>query len=203
MVPDYFDLKLAFSIAAFVVVVVAYIPYVRDMFAGRTKPHAYTWLIWTVTLAIAAAGLWYGGGGYAAINLTAVTVFTGGIFLLSFRYGTKNVTQGDAVLLALALVAVIPWTILKDPTFSVIMVTVIDVAGYWPSIRKSYKEPWSEYLPTWYLFTLSALFLIFALDRYNLLTMIYIGATIAANLALIGTCIVRRRVIAKPALIKP
>jgi hypothetical protein len=192
------DMKLVYSVLAFLVGTAAYIPYVRGMLAGRTKPHAYTWLIWSITLAIATAGLWYGGGGYAAVNLSIISVLTAGIYLLSLKYGTKNVTRGDFALLALTLAAVVPWIIFKDPTLSVLMVTAIDTAGYIPSMRKSFAEPWSESLVTWAMFTLMGLFLILALDRYNLLTVIYIGASMVANLILIGICLVRRQAVSKP-----
>jgi len=192
------DIKLAFSIVAFIVGVVAFIPYIKDTLAGRTKPHAYTWLIWSITVAVAAAGVWYGSGGYTAVNLAIMAALTGGVFFLSLAYGTRNVTRSDAVLLALVLAAIIPWLIFKDPTFSVLMVTAIDMAGYFPSMRKSYAEPWSESLSSWALFTVTGLFLLLALNTYNIITMIYIFMSIIMNVILIGICLTRRRSIPKP-----
>ena len=39
------DTKIAYGILGTLAVIAAYVPYFRDIYKGRTKPHAYTWLI--------------------------------------------------------------------------------------------------------------------------------------------------------------
>src|SRR5205814_9773628 len=41
-------------------------PYVVGMLRGRIRPHAFTWLVWTVTTMIAFAGQLVGNGGIGA-----------------------------------------------------------------------------------------------------------------------------------------
>jgi hypothetical protein len=43
------DMKFWFAIAAAMVGIAAFLPYLRDMLARKTRPHAYTWLIWILT----------------------------------------------------------------------------------------------------------------------------------------------------------
>lgn len=197
---DFESVKPFFAAAGTVLVFLAYIPYLKDIFAGHTKPHAFTWLIWTLTTATAATGLWLGGGGWGAVSQTASASLTFLFFLLSLRYGTRNITKSDVVILVSALLAIGVWWFLDNPVLAVLMVTAIDTVGYLPTYRKSYAEPWSESLPTWWLFTLYAVFGFLAIREYNLLTAPYLFMTICANLLLVILMIIRRRSIPKPTL---
>lgn len=58
------SIKFIFALLSTVIVIFGgFFPYFLDIFRKRTKPHAYTWLIWSVTYGTALAGLWYGKGG--------------------------------------------------------------------------------------------------------------------------------------------
>ena len=192
------DVKIILTVIATAIGVVAFFPYLRDTFSLKTKPHAYTWLIWAITQGTAVFGIWYGGGGWGALNLTIGTLFVIVVFLFSIKYGTKNITKSDTAILVAALSAIIIWWRLDQPLISVIMVSVIDVIGYVPSFRKSYQEPWSETLISWILFSASNTFAILALEEYNLLTVTYLAAITSANIALFLICFFRRKFVPKP-----
>jgi len=192
------DVKIILTVIATAIGVVAFFPYLRDTFSLKTKPHAYTWLIWAITQGTAVFGIWYGGGGWGALNLTIGTLFVIVVFLFSIKYGTKNITKSDTAILVAALSAIIIWWRLDQPLISVIMVSMIDVIGYIPSFRKSYQEPWSETLISWILFSASNTFAILALEEYNLLTVTYLAAITSANIALFLLCFFRRKFFPKP-----
>jgi hypothetical protein len=192
------DTKIILTIIATIIGVAAFFPYLRDTFSLKTKPHAYTWLIWAITQGTAVFGIWYGGGGWGALNLTVGTLFVIAVFLFSLKYGTKNITKSDTAILIAALSAIVVWWQLDKPLISVIMVSVIDVIGYVPSFRKSYQEPWSETLISWILFSVSNIFAILALKEYNLLTVTYLAAITSVNIALFLFCFFRRQFVLKP-----
>jgi len=192
------DIKLILTIIATLIGVIAFFPYLRDTFSLKTKPHAYTWLVWAITQSTAVFGIWYGGGGWGALNLTIGTLFVIAVFLFSLKFGTKNITKSDTSILIAALLAIVVWWQLKQPLISILMVSVIDVIGYVPSFRKSYQEPWSETLISWILFSASNLFAILALKEYNLLTVTYLAAITSANIGLFFVCYFRRRFVPKP-----
>ena len=192
------DVKIILTVIATAIGVVAFFPYLRDTFSLKTKPHAYTWLIWAITQGTAVFGIWYGGGGWGALNLTIGTLFIIVVFIFSIKYGTKNITKSDTAILVAALSAIIIWWRLDQPLISVIMVSMIDVIGYIPSFRKSYQEPWSETLISWILFSASNIFAILALEEYNLLTVTYLAAITSANIALFLLCFFRRKFFPKP-----
>lgn len=192
------DTKIILTIIATVIGVAAFFPYLKDTFSLKTRPHSYTWLIWAITQGTAVFGIWYGGGGWGALNLTVGIIFVIAVFLFSLKYGTKNITKSDTAILIAALLAIVVWWQLDKPLISVIMVSAIDVIGYIPSFRKSYHEPWSETLISWILFSVSNILAILALSEYNLLTVTYLTAITSANVALFLFCFFRRRFVPKP-----
>lgn len=189
------NIKIIFSIIACIVETVSFFPYFKNIFSKKTKPHIYSWLIWTLTQGTAATGIWYGGGGWGGLGLSLATLLVFCIFLLSFKFGTKNITKSDTIVLATAVTAIIVWWQLKNPVLAVLMVSAIDMLGYIPSFRKSYFEPWSETLTTWIGFIIADIFAIAALKNYNLLTLSYLVALLIANPILILICLVRRPVV--------
>jgi hypothetical protein len=193
-------MKIIFTIIATVIGAIAFLPYLKDTFSLKTKPHAYTWLIWTITQGTAVVGIWYGGGGWGALNLTVGTFFVIAVFLFSLRYGTKNITKSDTVILIAALLAIIIWWQLNQPLISVLIASAIDLIGYIPSFRKSYQEPWSETLISWIAFPVSNVFALLALQEYNFLTVTYLVAISIASISLVLFCFFRRQIIPNPQL---
>lgn len=189
------NIKLLFAILATVLTVVGFFPYFRDISRKKTKPHAYTWLIWTITQGTATASMWYGKGGWGVSAFTVGTVLIFVVFLLSLKFGTKNITKGDTVIFMAALLAIIIWWQLHNPILAVLMASVIDIVGYFPSFRKTYEEPWTETPATWAIFALTSIFTVFALTEYNFLTLSYLTAITAANICFLVLCLTRRRVI--------
>ena len=193
------NLKLIFAIVATITIIGgSFLPYLRDIFRGKTKPHAYTWLIWTITQSTAVAGLIYGKGGWGALSLTIGTAFFFLVFLLSLKYGTKNITKSDTIVLIAALSAIVVWWQLNNPLLAVLMVSVIDVLGYIPSFRKIFKEPWTETAISWLFFCLTSIFSMLALEEYNLLTLTYIVTITSVNISFLAVCLIRRRIVPRP-----
>ncbi len=197
MTPEGIDWKLVF-VALTLLSNLAFLPYLRDIFRKRTQPHVYTWLIWVITQGTATAAMWYGGGGLAALGLTLGVLFVAFVFLLSFKYGTKNITRGDTITLIAAFAGILVWWGLGEPVISVLMMSAIDALGYIPTFRKSYEEPWSETIASWGIFAVGNIFAFAALDAVNFLTVPYIATIGTANALLTIFLLVRRRNVPKP-----
>ena len=186
------DFKIIFAVLAVVFNLIAFYVYIKDVFIGKTKPHIYTWLIWTITQGTATFGLWYGGGGLGAIELTIGTCLVFFVFLFSIFRGTKNITKIDTVFLILSFIAIFIWWQLQSLVLAVIMVSIIDMLGYFPSFRKTWMEPYSETISTWLLFSLGNIFSIMALTKFNALTLTYLITISVLNMAVVGICLYRR-----------
>lgn len=188
-----FDYKIVLSAIAVIIALVSYIPYFRDIFAGRTKPHAFTWLVWGVLNGIAfATQLADGGGvGAAAVGLTAVVLFV--VFVLALFKGEKDIKLFDWLCLGGAFVALLLWPVTDSPLTTVILITVIDVFGFLPTIRKSYKKPFEETLSTYALSILKYGLVAIALQSYTFTTMLFPISIVILNALFVLMLIVRRR----------
>lgn len=195
--PEFIDLKFIIAVFATALTVFGYIPYLRDILKKKTKPHLYTWLIWLITQGTATAALLYGGGKFGSFSLILGTILVFFNLLLSFKYGTTDITLSDKIVLALALLAIIIWWQLDNPLIAVLMVSAIDGAGYIPTIRKSFKNPWSETLSFWAIMAVVDILSIIANAEYNFLTVSYLAMLFVANMAVVLVCFFRRQVVEK------
>jgi len=186
------DIKLVFAIVGAVLSTIAAIPYIRDTLRGRTAPHMYTWLIWVITGAVAGAGAWHGNGGWGIIGHIVGTFFIIVIFLLSLKYGTRNIKRSDTVSLVVALLAIVVWVQLENPILSIFMISAIDAVGYFPTYRKLWEEPRSETLFTWILYCATVSLSFFSLYEYNFLTSLYPAVILTCNIVVVALCILRR-----------
>ncbi len=190
--------KLLAGVAALLSGSISYVPYFSAIFKKETKPHPYTWLVWAITTGTAAFGVYWSGGGYAAFVLFCWTGLTFLTFLLSLRYGTKNITRFDAVCLFLAFLGIVLWWLYQNPFLGILMATVVDAIGYLPTYRKSFAEPWSESVLSWSIFVATTIFTLLALSIYTPTTVMYSAMSLVANLLIVLLCLLRRRSIPKP-----
>jgi hypothetical protein len=186
--------KNIFGYISALLVIISYLPYVLDIIKKKTKPHSYTWLIWSITQTIAIFGILQGhGGGPATYPLIIGSILCFAVFILSIFFGTKDITVLDSIVLFLALGAIFIWLKLNSLIFAVILVSIIDFLGYIPSFRKSYNNPWTETISAWIGFILSGCCGLLALNKINLLTSVYIITITSANIIISLICIVRRK----------
>lgn len=187
------DYRAGFAFAAAVIAVAGTVPYIVDILRQKTKPHIYTWLIWMLTQGTAAAAVLYGGGGYAGWALLVGVGTVALVFLLSFKYGTKNITRVDTITFLAALTAILVWWQLDNPVMAVLMATAIDGLGYIPTFRKTWENPYSETKLSWLLFFLSGVCTFLSLSEFNLLTMSYLIMINVANGSLWLLLMVKQR----------
>lgn len=187
------DYKAVIGIIAVVISVFGYVPYFRDILSNKTKPHAFSWLVWAVLNAIAFAGQLHGNGGAGtwAVGLTAVALFA--IFCLSLAKGEKNIKRFDWLCLSGAAVSLILWLITSQPLFSIILITVIDAFGFLPTVRKAYAKPYQETLITYEINTLKYFLVVLALQHYTLITTLFPLAVAIMNGLFVAMLIVRRQ----------
>lgn len=192
------DIKLTFSLIVLVIITVAGVDYVRAILKRTTKPHVYTWLVWSITTGIAALGVFYGHGGYPALTTAVGSAISFIIFFLSIKYGTRDITLSDTLALVFCLVAILIWAGLHNPLWSVILAASIDIAAYWPTLRKTYLEPWSESLSSWILWLITPVFSVLALGSYNIFTLVNFVPIFFVNALFLTICLVRRKSVPKP-----
>ena len=191
------DSKTIIGVIAIVLTFIGYAPYIRDIFLGKTKPHVFSWLIWTiVTTIIYALQISAGAGPGSWVTLAvALTLFL--VFLLGLKNGSKDIRKIDVVFLLAAVLALVLWRVVEQPVISIILLSSIDMLGFAPTIRKSWNDPYSETLSFYVITAFRHGLSIFALAEYNIVTYLFPIAWVIANVLFAIMLIVRRSVIKK------
>ncbi|MFZ2985872.1 MAG: hypothetical protein WA083_04095 [Candidatus Moraniibacteriota bacterium] len=188
--------KIIISLIAVALSFVGYGIYIRDVLRKKTIPHSFTFFIWGLTSSIIWALQVYGGAGVGAWVTLSVALICIFIFFLSLKYGEKNITLLDIVFLLISLLALILWFFAKMPIWSMILLTAIEFFGFAPTIRKSWNKPQEESLLTWEITAFRHGLSIFALQSFNVLTLLYPVVWVFVNLLFSIFLIVRRRQLA-------
>jgi hypothetical protein len=192
------DTKVLLGVVATAIAVMSYIPYVRDVRSGKTKPHGFSWLIWALLAYIAGTAQLAGGGGFGAVVTLVTATISLWIAFISIRGRTVAITRGDWISLAAGLAAIPLWVLTREPLPSVALVSFIDLVGFWPTIRKSYHAPHGETSSTYWLSTIKHCLSVAAQQRYNLVTVLYPGSLALITLLFVVMLAVRKRSIRLP-----
>lgn len=186
-----------FGILSVIISLSAAFIYLRSIFLGKTKPHFCTHFVWALSSLIVCLAQVHEEAGPGAWVTMINTVFFCSTTLLSLKYGERSVTRGDHVSLTFSLIAIIPWVLTNNPLWSVILITLIDVVAYYPTLRKSWTKPTEENLTTYGLSGVEYGLSIPAMQVTNLTTVLYPLAIIGSNIVLICLCLIRRNALNK------
>jgi hypothetical protein len=170
-----------------------YVPYYVGIFRGNVKPHPYTYLVWVITIVITSVASWKHGGGASSWNLIATTFLVLGVFILSFKYGTGDITRFDLVCLILALAAVLLWVLTDAPALAVIFATVVETLSFFPTFRKTWWAPDSESALSWFINTFKHTLSVAAVSHFSITTALYPGVLVFLNFVLVVEILYRRR----------
>lgn len=175
----------------------AAIPYALALYRRTVRPHLFTWLVWSVVTAIAAAGQFAAGAGPSAWCTAAIAVTCFLTFVASIFRGERGWTRVDWFFLCAALSAIPLWMLTDDPTISICLVTLIELAGLGPTVRKTLHDPWSESLAYFALCVLKYALALLALSRWNVAVAFYPSVNIIASIGICALMIVRRQALPK------
>jgi hypothetical protein len=169
-----------------------YVPYFRDIFRGKTKPHAFSWLVWSVLtgIAFAAQVTENAGAGSWITGITALACFA--IFLLALVRGQRSFPVFDWISLIIAFVSMLLWWVTKEPTVSVILVSLIDAIGFLPTFRKGFQKPFEETAITFALSAIKFIPALIALETYTISTWLYPASLVLMNGLFVIMLLIRR-----------
>ncbi|MFA5886763.1 MAG: hypothetical protein WC863_03205 [Patescibacteria group bacterium] len=190
--PEY---KIYLGIVSSLVASLAYIPYLRDIFKGKTKPHIFSWFLWGLLGAITFLAQIVKGAGPGAWSngLTALICFV--IVALSFNRWERKMFLFDWLTLIGALLGLGLWGLTDDPLWAVILATLVDALAYSWTFRKAYREPYEETMVYFILAMTGTVISLFALETYNLVTWLYPGSLVVSNSFFIMMLFIRRKIL--------
>lgn len=180
-----FDFKTSIAIIAAVLAFVGNVSYLKDVYRGRIQPHPYTWFIWSIVSMTTFFGGLAKGAGIGALPTGVAEVFTIVIFLFSLKYlfqgKAGHIRIIDTYFLVICLLGLIPWVLTKDPTVSVVIVVLIDIIAFIPTLRKTWKHPESEKPLLYKMNVARHILTLFSLNAYNIATTFHSVAMICTN----------------------
>ena len=115
----------------------SFILYYRDIIAGRTKPHAFSWFVWGVLETTAFALQYSEGGGVGAWILGCSMLFTSSIAVVGLVQRSLKYTITDWLALLGACLGITLWVVTKQPLMAAILITISDLLGFIPTLRKA------------------------------------------------------------------
>ena len=144
------------ALAAIVLVIWASWEYVAEVARGEDDPRLASWVIWTASMSVGAAGAWLAGQP-AAAGLGAIGGITcAAVLLAGYRHGSREVGWVDAAgcacggagLVLLVQAMLHPGTMPVQAAISAAVVT--DIAAFWPTWRNAARgrepaAPWLKY----------------------------------------------------------
>ncbi len=164
---------IAIAVLTLLIALVSYSVYIRDVLAGKTRPHGMTWAIWAGLNGFIFFEQVMHGAGPGAWVTGAAAVANLAIFLLSFKFGEKNVTFFDWICLLLVGIFFSIWLSNADVTLAVLMAIAIFIIGLLPTVRKVYLGRSSETILTFFLNSLKFFLALFALQSFTVVTAAY------------------------------
>lgn len=173
------ELKAVVGLVAATLNIFAFGPYIIDTLRGKTKPHMYSWFIWTVITGMVFIGQVTGEAGPGAWATGCMVAINLCIFLLSLKYGTADITRSDKLCLVGALVALAVWVTADSLVLSIMVLTLIDTLAFVPTVRKILKSPEEETFITYPISSLRCFLSVLALSNYSVITGLYPFAMLA------------------------
>ncbi|PJA12685.1 hypothetical protein COX64_04230, partial [Candidatus Dojkabacteria bacterium CG_4_10_14_0_2_um_filter_Dojkabacteria_WS6_41_15] len=134
----------------------------------------------------------YNGGGPSTYIQFTNFLLTLLVLLFGLRTKAKNTEASDKWFLAMAIISFFLWLIVKQPLLSSIIATLTALFAFVPTIRKSWKNPYSETLSSYVINVLRQAITLVAIGTYSIITVINPLTWVFANLALALLLILRR-----------
>lgn len=176
-----------------VITVIGIVPYMRDILRGTTKPNIASWTTWCLLFLIATVAELAAHEFRTAFFTSAVTLETGLIVILGFKYGYAKYTKLDFICQIGALSGFFVWWLFNNPLAALVLVIFIDLLSCIPTIEHSWFSPREE---TWITFAISGLgsfVAIFALNSFNLASLAYPVYLVFINILITSVIVFRQQ----------
>jgi hypothetical protein len=175
-----------------------YVPYIRDVVRGSTRPHRGTWIIWCGLSFIVLASQRADGGRWSLLVVVSQLVGAATIAVLSFKHGVGGTSRLDLGLAAIAVVGVIGWYTVGNPTLATLGVVIADSVAVLMMVPKTYRYPYSETLSAFVLSAASGAFAMAAVGSLDAGLLLYPTYFLIADVIIVVLIASRRRTVAAP-----
>lgn len=163
------------------------------------EPHPFSWLLWAAVTGVAYAvqATQGGGAGSWVTGFTAAVCFLIGMLTL-FKHRWRF-SWFDWTSLAVGLIVLGYYIVVRNPAVSAILATIIDVVGYGPTIKKGWYEPRKDSATSFGLNGIKFFVALPALGSPLISTWLYPATIGTVNVGVTGMLLLRRSIVGEKA----
>lgn len=181
---------------AVIISLAAMVPYLVSTWKGTTRPHVFSWAIWGVFNLIGGlAQIVDGGGPGAWVNIAGLVTCWAGAGIAYIKNGKRDITRSDCYAAGGAIIGILPWLLTKDPLWSVIIITIIDMFAFYPSFRKGWSKPHEEMTLVYWVSAVKHALGIAALTNFSVTTVLFSASLVFTNTVYVLMLMFRRRIV--------
>lgn len=188
-----FDAKYLFLVLSGIATFFSYFIYFRSIIKWESKPHVISWFIWWLISFVIFSIQIYDNAWIWAFNIWFVAFLCFLIALISLKKWSTKINKADYISLAFWVLSIILWIFSNNPFFSVILLILVDIFWFIPTILKSIKKPFEEtevaYFLAWGWYLMS----IFAMENISFLTVWFVIVSCFFNLFLASIIFFRKK----------
>jgi hypothetical protein len=186
-------MKAVLGIIATIIAIIGYIPYIKDTFKGKTKPHIFSWFLWSLVSFIAFGIQITNKGAFGSLPNLVMGIICLVILSRALLNGTKDISKIDIFSLILALLAIVLWLVAKQDLLSIFLIILVDMFSFLPTFRKSWNKPKEETLITWIMSCIRQVLIILALGEINLVNVAFPAYALVINIIFCFLLVYRRK----------
>jgi len=154
--------------------VLAFIPYIRGILLGGTRPDRACWLVWAVLATMSGASNVYEGAVTSLWFVGAQVLGTLLVFVLSIRWGSGNImSAGSLWVLGVAVLGIVSWLMMETAAVALALSIGVSALGGARTVWKSYVAPDTEARGAWVLLLASAGFGVLSVGSVDALLIAY------------------------------
>ncbi|HSX28769.1 MAG TPA: hypothetical protein VLF60_04960 [Candidatus Saccharimonadales bacterium] len=157
-----------------------------DALWGKSRPHLYSWLIWSIMNAIVWLNQWSHAAGPGAWSTFMMMVLSAVIFVIAlwqWRTGTADhkLTTMDQWCFGGAIASIVILVLYSTGPISILAATITDGLAFASTYRKIWSHPSSEPASNYTLNTIRQSLVIAAIGSYNFVTLAFPVSLIFLN----------------------
>ncbi|HEU0085675.1 MAG TPA: hypothetical protein VFQ59_01810 [Candidatus Paceibacterota bacterium] len=192
------EYKIIIGTIAVAIQLGSYAIYFHGIWKGKTKPHAFTWLVWGILSAVGFAAVAVSGGEAGSWILAVNTVACLTIAGIGFKQKRVHYDLYDWLALVGALIGILLWWFTKNPLYAVILVALSDIICAIPTIRKAYRLPFEENAISFSIGIFYYPLSILALETLSVTTWLYPVSITFIDIVLVAIILIRRKKLGRP-----
>lgn len=158
--------KTIASIVAGLLFLAAFVPYIRAIVRGDTKPAKASWIIWATLDSITIAGMFAKHTVNGQILGAVLGAWT--VAFLAIKHGKPGWTKLDKFCLGGAVLGIVLWQVFSNPVLGIMTSLSVVFLGSFPTFASAWHNPAQEDRTAWTIFWLSCVAAMLAIPAWTL-----------------------------------